>query len=138
MKNIATLLTFVTVVLLCSCTNKPYTLLDRTQAYQSSNNMAKPAPDFRLVANKPVVKSASADANWIAAANPHVVAAMPKRSRRVNRVALSAATTIEGHQVLRKEIGKAMKSSQASTKKLERKQTRKTKAAAGPLMGSTL
>jgi hypothetical protein len=100
--------------------------------------MARPAADFRLVANKPVVKSASADANWVAASNPHVVAAMPKRNRRVNAVALSAATTVEGHEVLRREIGKAMKSSQASTKKLKREKTRKAKATAGPLYGTTL
>ena len=131
-------MTFITGVLLCSCTNRPYTLVGNTQAYQGSSNLVKPASDFRLVANKPVVKSASADANWIAAANPHVVAAVPKRSRRVSPVALSAATTVEGHEVLRKEIGKAMKSSRASTKKLERKKTRKAKPAAGPLMGTTL
>jgi hypothetical protein len=122
MKKISTLLSFVTLVLLCSCTTQPHALTGNTSAYKSSKKRIKPAvspaaTNFMLVANKPAVtQSGNADADWVASSNPHVVAATP-RLKRLDAVALSAATTVEGHDILKREIEKAIKTSKAEAKK---------------------
>ncbi|PKV67107.1 hypothetical protein [Pontibacter ramchanderi] len=65
--------------------------------------------DYRLVADKPAGAYADADARWVATSKPHVVATSARVVRRTDAVALSAATTHEGHEILKREVEKAMK-----------------------------
>ncbi|MHC2992186.1 hypothetical protein OB13_11510 [Pontibacter sp. HJ8] len=75
------------------------------------------ATNFRLVSSQPAAsKSSNADADWVAASNPQVVAAASRLKRR-DAVALAAATTVEGHDILKREIEKAMKTKHAVAKK---------------------
>ena len=65
--------------------------------------------DFRLVADKPADAHTDADARWVATSKPHVAATSARVVRRTDAVALSAATTHEGHEILKREVEKAMK-----------------------------
>ncbi|WP_018476479.1 hypothetical protein [Pontibacter roseus] len=113
MKRISTLISFITIILLSSCSNHPQ---PNALTGASGNKMAKPADaDYQLVANRPSMKSADADANWVATSNPN--AAVTPRMARMSAVALSAATTVEGHDILKKEVEKAMRTSQAKAKR---------------------
>lgn len=65
--------------------------------------------DYKTVSNKPAEAYADANAKWVAAAKPHVVANSERIARRNDAVELSAATTHEGHDMLKREVEKAMK-----------------------------
>jgi hypothetical protein len=106
MKNISTFLSFITVVLfLSSCTSHSFMLTERDVANDGiapiKNN------DYKTVANKPA--ELDANAKWVAAAKPYVVANSERISGRTDIVEMSAATTHEGHETLRREVEKAMK-----------------------------
>jgi hypothetical protein len=120
MKNISTLLTFISVIfLLSSCTSSSYMLTEKDLANDGVEIMEKPAgSNFRMVSNKPAAVAANADAKWVAAANPHVGNASARLSN-ADAIALSAATTVEGHEIMRREIEKAMKTSKSAPKATE-------------------
>jgi hypothetical protein len=119
MKNISTLLSFITVVLLfSSCTSHSFMLTERDIANDGIAPIQK--SDYRLVADKPADAYADADAKWVATSKPHVASTSARVVRRTDAVALSAATTHEGHEILKREVEKAMKkekSAAAPTKK---------------------
>ncbi len=108
MKNISTILSFITVVLLfSSCTSHSFMLTERDIANDGIAPIQK--SDYRMVADKPADAYADADAKWIATSKPHVVSTSSRVVRRTDAVALSAATTHEGHEILKREVEKAMK-----------------------------
>lgn len=87
------------------------------------------ASNFRTVANKPASAPANADAKWVAASNPQLAAAS-SRIARVDAVALSAATTVEGHEILKKEIEKVMKSTTTARQTAQPAKVKKARKAA--------
>lgn len=88
--------------------------------------------DFKMVANKPADAYVDADAKWMAASKPHVVATSSRIKRRTDAVALSAATTVEGHEILKREIEKAMKKEKPDTKPSKTKTRTKAKKQNNP------
>lgn len=108
MKNISTFLSFVTVVLLfSSCTSHSFMLTERDIANDGIAPIER--SEYRLVADKPAEAYTDADARWVATSKPHVAATSSRVVRRTEAVALSAATTHEGHEILKREVEKAMK-----------------------------
>jgi hypothetical protein len=136
MKNISTLLTFISVILLLSsCTSSSYMLTEKDLANDGVEIMEKPAgSNFRMVSNKPVAVAANADAKWVAASNPHIGAASSRLSN-ADAIALSAATTVEGHEIMRREIEKAMKTNKSAPKVTEVKGKKQKK---NPKSGSNI
>lgn len=131
MKSISTLLAFITVVLLfSSCTSQSFMLTERDVANDGINPINK--ADFKMVANKPAGTNGDADAKWMAASKPHVVAASSRIARRTDAVALSAATTVEGHEILKREIEKAMKKDNTDSKPSKTKTRAKAKKQNSP------
>ncbi|PVY38211.1 hypothetical protein [Pontibacter virosus] len=113
MKNISTFLSFITVVLLLSsCTSHSFMLTERDIANDGIAPIQK--SDFRMVADKPADAYADADAKWVATSKPHVASTSSRVMRRTDAVALSAATTHEGHEILKREVEKAMKKEKAA------------------------
>ncbi|MDX5417741.1 MAG: hypothetical protein LPK09_00895 [Hymenobacteraceae bacterium] len=131
MKSISNLLSFVTVVLLLSsCTSQSFMLTERDVANDGIDPIQK--ADFKMVANKPAEAYIDADAKWMAASKPYVVASSSRIKRRSDAVALSAATTVEGHEILKREIEKAMKKDKTDTKPNKTKTKAKAKKQNSP------
>ncbi|WP_220627536.1 hypothetical protein [Pontibacter sp. HSC-14F20] len=108
MKTISTFFSFISVVLLLgSCTSHSFMLTERDIANDGIAPIRK--SDYRMVADKPADAYADADARWVATSKPHVAATSSRVVRRTDAVALSAATTHEGHEILKREVEKAMK-----------------------------
>lgn len=130
MKNISTLLTFISIILLLSsCTSHSYMLTDRDLTNDGVEIVEQPTgSNFRMVANKPAVV-ANADAKWVAAANPYAAGSSSRLSNK-EAIALSAATTVEGHEILKREIEKAMKynkpAPKATSTKVKQKKAKKS------------
>lgn len=106
MKNISTLILFVTVVLLSSsCTSHSFMLTERDVA----NDGIAPIEnaDYTKVSTKPV--ELDADAKWMLAAKPYVVSSSSRIADRADATDLDAATTHEGHYMLRREVERVMK-----------------------------
>jgi hypothetical protein len=121
MKNISTLLTFITVVLLLSsCTSHSFMLTERDIANDGVHPIRK--SEFRTVADKPADAYANADAKWVATSKPHVASTSERKVRRTDAVALSAATTVEGHDILKREVEKAMKKDKPTANPTHRKE----------------
>lgn len=123
MKNISTLLSFVTVVLLLSsCTSHSFMLTERDLANDGVTPIEQ--AEFKTVANKPT----DANAKWMAASKPHIVSTSERIARRTDAVELSAATTWEGHEMLKREVEKAMKKDKPEAKPTKaRAKTKKQK-----------
>ncbi|MBD1398980.1 hypothetical protein H9Q13_17560 [Pontibacter sp. JH31] len=129
MKSNFNLLAIITVVLLLSaCTSHSFMLTERDVANDGVNPIQR--ADFTMVANKPA--HADADAKWMAASKPHVVATSSRVKRRTDAVALSAATTIEGHEILKREIERAMKKDKTDTNPSKKKVESKAKKQSKP------
>ncbi|WP_299705991.1 hypothetical protein [uncultured Pontibacter sp.] len=134
MKNISTLLTFVSVVLLLSsCTSHSFMLTERDLANDGVHPIQQ--AEFKTVANKSSEVNVDANAKWMAASRPHVVSTSERIARRTEAVELSAATTVEGHELLKREVGKAMKKEKSAPKSSTRKEkTKKQQKAEGKVL----
>lgn len=121
MKNISTLLTFISVVLLLSsCTSHSFMLTDRDLANDGVHPIQQ--AEFKTVANRPAGTHIDANAKWMAVSRPHVVSTSERIARRTDATELSAATTVDGHELLKREVEKAMKKEKHTPKPSTRKE----------------
>jgi hypothetical protein len=121
MKNISTLLTFISVVLLLSsCTSHSFMLTERDVANDGVHPIKQ--VEFKTVSNKPAEAYVDANAKWVAASRPHLATTSERIANRADAVELDAATTHEGHDMLKREVEKAMKKDKLAAKPTHRKE----------------